>query len=48
MKGTDYFAQDLGIKLFEAKDGYATVSMKVEKKHTNALEFTHWYVFNSC
>jgi acyl-CoA thioesterase len=41
MKGTDYFAQDLGIQLVEAKDGYAKVQMKVEKKHTNALGFTH-------
>ena len=41
MKGTDYFAEELGIKLVEAKDGYAKVSMKVEKKHTNALGFTH-------
>jgi acyl-CoA thioesterase len=41
MKGTDYFAEELGIKLVEAKDGYARVSMKVEKKHTNALGFTH-------
>ena len=41
MKGTDYFAEELGIKLVEAKDGYSRVSMKVEKKHTNALGFTH-------
>ena len=41
MKGTDYFAEVLGIKLLEAKDGYAKVSMKVEKNHTNALGFTH-------
>jgi len=41
MKGTDYFAEELGIQLIEAKDGYAKVSMKVEKKHTNALGFTH-------
>ena len=41
MKGTDYFAEELGIKVIEAKDGYAKVSMKVEKKHTNALGFTH-------
>ncbi len=41
MKGTDYFAEELGIKLIETKDGYAKVSMKVEKKHTNALGFTH-------
>ncbi len=41
MKGIDYFAEDLGIKVLEAKDGDAKVSMKVEKKHTNALGFTH-------
>ncbi len=41
MKGTDWFAENLGIKLLEAKDGYAKVSMKVEKNHTNALGFTH-------
>jgi acyl-CoA thioesterase len=41
MKGTDYFAEALGIKVLEAKDGHAKVSMKVEKTHTNALGFTH-------
>jgi acyl-CoA thioesterase len=41
MKGTDYFAEELGIKVLEAKDGFAKVSMIVEKKHTNALGFTH-------
>jgi acyl-CoA thioesterase len=41
MKGTDYFAEALGIQVLEAKEGYAKVSMKVEKSHTNALGFTH-------
>jgi acyl-CoA thioesterase len=41
MKGTDHFAEALGIQVLESKDGYAKVSMKVEKKHTNALGFTH-------
>jgi acyl-CoA thioesterase len=41
MKGIDYFAEELSIKVLETKDGYAEVSMKVEKKHTNALGFTH-------
>jgi acyl-CoA thioesterase len=41
MKGTDHFAEALGIQLLEAKDGYSKVTMKVEKKHTNALGFTH-------
>jgi len=41
MKGKDYFAGALGIGLLEVRDGYARVSMKVEKQHTNALGFTH-------
>jgi len=41
MKGKDHFAESLGIKVLDMKDGYAKVSMKVEKNHTNALGFTH-------
>ena len=41
MKGNDNFADALGIRLIEAKDGYAKVQMKVEKTHTNAHGFTH-------
>jgi len=41
MKGTDWFAETLGIKVLEIKDGYSKVSMKIEKNHTNALGFTH-------
>jgi acyl-CoA thioesterase len=41
MKGTDCFAEALGMKVVEAKDGYAKVTMKVEKIHLNALGFTH-------
>ena len=41
MKGTDHYAEALGIQLLEAKDGYAKVSMKIKKNHTNALGFTH-------
>ena len=41
MKGTDNFAEALGIKVIEAKDGYSKVTMKVEKIHLNALGFTH-------
>jgi acyl-CoA thioesterase len=41
MKGTDYFAETLGMQVLEVKEGYAKVSMKVEKLHTNALGFTH-------
>lgn len=41
MKETDHFRQYLGIQLVEAKDGYAKMTMKVTKEHTNALGFTH-------
>jgi acyl-CoA thioesterase len=41
MKGTDHYADFLGIKVLEARDGYCKVQMKVEKQHTNALGFTH-------
>ncbi len=41
MKGTDHFAEALGLKLLEEKDGYSKISMKVEKIHINALGFTH-------
>lgn len=41
MRGTDHFADALGIRLLEVIDGYAKVEMKVEKTHTNALGFTH-------
>ena len=41
MKGKDHFAESLGIQVQEAKEGYAKVTMKVEKNHTNALGFTH-------
>jgi acyl-CoA thioesterase len=41
MKGIDHFAEALGIKVLEAKDGYCKVEMKIEKNHTNALGFTH-------
>jgi acyl-CoA thioesterase len=41
MKGTDYFAEMLGMQILEAKDGYAKIQMKTEKKHMNALGFTH-------
>jgi acyl-CoA thioesterase len=41
MKGTDHFADALSIRLVESKDGYARVTMKVAKMHTNALGFTH-------
>lgn len=41
MRGNDCFAEMLGIRLVEAKEGYSKVTMKIEKNHTNALGFTH-------
>jgi acyl-CoA thioesterase len=41
MKGTDNFRQLLGIQILEVKDGYAKLSMKITKEHTNAHGFTH-------
>ncbi len=41
MNGTDNFKEFLGIELVEARDGYARMTMKVTKQHTNALGFTH-------
>ncbi|XHH08786.1 MAG: hydroxyphenylacetyl-CoA thioesterase PaaI [Candidatus Bathyarchaeia archaeon] len=41
MKGKDLFAETLGIKILEVKDGYSKVSMKVQKNQLNGLGFTH-------
>jgi acyl-CoA thioesterase len=41
LKGTDYFRELLGIKVLETKDGYSKMSLKITKKHTNAVGFTH-------
>ena len=41
MKGTDYFRELLGIKVLEIRDGYAKMSLELEKKHMNAVGFTH-------
>ncbi len=41
MKGTDNFAEALGIRVIEAKDGYCKVTMTVMKSHTNAYGYTH-------
>jgi acyl-CoA thioesterase len=41
MKGTDYFRKHLGVKVIDAKDGYAKVSMKIAKEHTNSVGMTH-------
>lgn len=41
MKGTDYFAEELD-KVLEVKDGYAKVSMKVEKQYkTHSMHRTN-------
>ena len=41
MKGNDNFRELLGIQSVEVKDGYAKMTMKVTKTHTNAHGFTH-------
>jgi len=41
MKGKDLFAETLSIQVYEAKDGYAKVSMTIQKNHTNAYGFTN-------
>jgi acyl-CoA thioesterase len=41
MKGTDYFREHLGVKVIEVKDGYAKVSLKITKNHTNSLGAAH-------
>jgi acyl-CoA thioesterase len=41
MKGKDHFAEALGMQIVEVKEGYAKISMKVEKNHLNGLSFTH-------
>ncbi|MGD6810823.1 MAG: hydroxyphenylacetyl-CoA thioesterase PaaI [Candidatus Bathyarchaeia archaeon] len=41
MKGKDLFAETLGIQIHDAKDGYAKVSMTIQKSHTNAHGFTN-------
>ncbi|MCW4047865.1 MAG: hotdog fold thioesterase [Candidatus Bathyarchaeota archaeon] len=41
MKGTDYFREFLGVKVLDAKDGYAKVSMQIAKEHTNSVGMTH-------
>jgi acyl-coenzyme A thioesterase PaaI-like protein len=35
MEKRDYFREFLGIKGLEVKEGYAKMSMKVGKEHTN-------------
>lgn len=41
MRGSDLFRKHLEIKIDEIKDGYARMSLKITKKHTNAHGFTH-------
>ena len=37
----DYFRESLGIQLLEVRDGYSKMSLKISKKHTNFVGFTH-------
>jgi acyl-CoA thioesterase len=41
VKGTDPFREILGIQVVEVKDGYAKMSLKITKNHTNALGAAH-------
>jgi acyl-CoA thioesterase len=41
VKGTDLFREILGIQVVEVKDGYAKMSLKITKNHTNALGAAH-------
>ena len=41
MKRQDNFGELLGVKVLEVKAGYAKVSLKIAKKHTNFLGATH-------
>ena len=41
MKGTDCFREILGIQIVEVKEGYAKLSLKVTKNHTNSLGAAH-------
>ena len=41
MKGKDLFREILGIQIIEVKDGYAKLSLKITKEHTNSLGAAH-------
>ncbi len=41
MKGTDNFREHLDVKVLEVKDGYAKLSLKITKDHTNSLGAAH-------
>ena len=40
-KGKDIFREILGIQILEVKDGYARLSLRLTKNHTNALGAAH-------
>ncbi len=41
MKGEDSFRELLGVQVVEVKDGYAKMSLKITKQHTNFVGVTH-------
>ncbi len=41
VKENDRFARLVGIKIEEAAQGYARVSLKIEDKHLNGVDITH-------
>jgi acyl-CoA thioesterase len=41
MKGKDLFREILGIHVLEVKDGYAKLSLKINKDHTNSMGAAH-------
>lgn len=41
MKETDKFRELLGIEVLETRDGYAKLSLEINKKHVNSHGFTH-------
>jgi acyl-CoA thioesterase len=41
VKGKDLFREILGIQIVEVKDGYAKLSLKITKNHTNSLGAAH-------
>ncbi len=41
MKGTDYFRKLVGAEILDAKDGYAKVTLKITREHTNSAGMTH-------
>ncbi len=41
MKGKDIFREILGIQVLEVKDGYAKLSLKISKDHTNSMGAAH-------